>query len=291
MNALSARFAEESSLELHSFLSNSLTQSLEPRLRELDAKDGLGNDRDGRMPPHSSATKGSWVIKGPPHKWRYCILKPHKDGKGAAAVTPRAAHVSSDEILRSLQDELFTSPAFRAWMAIVSRLLPLSYSTEARRFRPGLDYTLATSEDKDARLDVVLGLTPGVKDAEAEETSERDKVLQDVKGWQVAEWGGWEASFTVFFIISCPCSYIFLSVTWRPTTKKMIQLCIVQVVEKQPLQMVLHMMKDMNQVAALQVICHLAVELTVLGRERRQVARHQWTMMRKWTMKTRIAHY
>jgi hypothetical protein len=199
MNALSARFAEESSLELHSFLSNSLAQSLEPRLREVDAKDGLGDDRGGRIPPHSSATQGSWLIKGPPHKWRYCILKPN--AKRAAAVTPRAAHVSSDEILRSLQDELFQSPAFRAWMAIVSRLLPLSYSTEARRFRPGLDYTLATSEDKDARLDVVLGLTPGVKDAQAEEGSYSGKgnpfvtALHDDRGWQAAEWGGWEASF------------------------------------------------------------------------------------------------
>jgi hypothetical protein len=89
-------------------------------------------------------------------------------------------------------------------MAIVSRLLPLSYSTEARRFRPGLDYTLATSEDKDARLDVVLGLTPGVKDAQAEEGSYSGKgnpfvtALHDDRGWQAAEWGGWEASFMKF---------------------------------------------------------------------------------------------
>ncbi len=62
--------------------------------------------------------------------------------------------------MRGLQDELFTSPAFRAWLAIVSRLMPIRHAVEARRFRPGLDYTLATSEEKEARLDVVLGLTP-----------------------------------------------------------------------------------------------------------------------------------
>jgi hypothetical protein len=85
-------------------------------------------------------------------------------------------------------------------MAIVSRLLPLSYSTEARRFRPGLDYTLATSEEKDVRLDVVLGLTPGVKEVEVEDVSYSGKekalakAVQDVRGWQAAEWGGWEVS-------------------------------------------------------------------------------------------------
>jgi hypothetical protein len=36
----------------------------------------------------------------------------------------------------------------------------MKYAVEARRFRPGLNYTLATSEEKDSRLDVVLGLTP-----------------------------------------------------------------------------------------------------------------------------------
>lgn len=206
METLSARFAEESSLELHSFLSNSLAQSLEPRLRELDAKDGLGEDRGGRLPPHSAGTNGSWVIQGPPHKWRYCVLKPREGGMPAAAVTPRAAHRSSDEILRSLQDELFPSAAFRAWMAIVSRLLPLSYSAEARRFRPGLDYTLATSEEKDVRLDVVLGLTPGAKGAESREgSSGKGKALatalQDVRDWQAAEWGGWEVSVMILLLL------------------------------------------------------------------------------------------
>ena len=65
-----------------------------------------------------------------------------------AATYPRSHAPSVDEIMRSLQDELFPSRAFRACLAIVSRLLPLRYAVEARKFRPGLDYTLAMSEDK-----------------------------------------------------------------------------------------------------------------------------------------------
>ncbi|KAJ2926271.1 hypothetical protein H1R20_g10808, partial [Candolleomyces eurysporus] len=41
MKALSNRFVEESSLELHSFLCNDIAESLETRLRTLDIRDGL----------------------------------------------------------------------------------------------------------------------------------------------------------------------------------------------------------------------------------------------------------
>ncbi|KAG6856779.1 hypothetical protein H0H87_000747 [Tephrocybe sp. NHM501043] len=195
METLSSRFAAESSLELHSFLAHPLAEALQPRLREVDNRDGLGLDRAGRIPLHTAGSEGAWAVRGPPHKWRYCVLNPPRADAPVEAVSPRAAHASSDEILRSLQNELFPSPAFRAWLAAVSRLLPLSYAAEARRFRPGLDYTLATSEDKDVRLDVVLGLTPGV--AEKANGSSNGKVslssaLDDVRGWQAAEWGGWE---------------------------------------------------------------------------------------------------
>ncbi|KAF8214024.1 Oxoglutarate and iron-dependent oxygenase degradation C-term-domain-containing protein [Mycena galopus ATCC 62051] len=190
MKALAARFVEESSLELHSFLSNDLASALEPRLRELDLKDGLGEDRAGRVPPHTSGTGGAWTVRGPPHKWRYCVLGgTHTQ---AVAVVPRAA-ASCDDIVRGLQEELFPAPAFRAWLAIVSRLLPTRHCVEARRFRPGLDYTLATSEEKEARLDVVLGLTPEIRHVE-EQPSGKNPRRAEVRprGWQAAEWGGWE---------------------------------------------------------------------------------------------------
>ncbi|KAG6861832.1 hypothetical protein C0995_011129 [Termitomyces sp. Mi166 len=202
METLSTRFASESSLELHSFLAHPFAEVLQSRLRELDARDGLGPDRAGHIPPHTAGTSGAWRAMGPPHKWRYCVLSPPPPVDAPAeAVYPRAAQESPDGILRTLQNELFPSPAFRAWLAAVSRLLPLSYAAEARRFRPGLDYTLATSEDKDVRLDVVLGLTPGVgggrRDSAMAEGSSNGKsslasALDDVKGWQAAEWGGWE---------------------------------------------------------------------------------------------------
>ena len=205
MRALAARFVEESSLELHSFLNHALAEVLEPRLRDLDIRDGLGEGRPLRIPPHTSGMVRAWSLKGPPHKWRYCVLNGlNENTKKVEIVSPRAHASSVEEIMRSLQNELFPSAAFRAWLAIVTRLMPMKYAVEARRFRPGLDYTLATSEDKDARLDVVLGLTPPVRDppdsSEEEDDPQRTGSRQFPRklgreanrGWAMAEWGGWE---------------------------------------------------------------------------------------------------
>lgn len=197
LKTLATRFVEESSLELHSFLAGPLAERLERGVLEGDIRDDLGPNRSSRVPAHTAGTEGAWTIKGPPHKWRYSVLKPHEDHGRSEAVFPLSAHTSPDEIIRSLQDVLFPSAAFRAWLANVSQLLPLRYFSEARRFRPGLDYTLATSEAREARLDVVLGLTPHVLNQEGSESSPavvRRGSNTILKGWQTGEWGGWEAS-------------------------------------------------------------------------------------------------
>lgn len=291
LSALAARFAAESSLELHTFLAAPLAAKIEGGLRAADEADGLGlgrrtssrgarGDGDGgghfmRVPDHAAGVGagGAWVTKGPPHKWRYCVLKPHvygpheearpggdndSHGNGNAAspgTDPGGDHTrmdtimagtagaggegtppqaSSDELMRSLQDELFKSNAFRAWLAIVSRLLPLRYAVEGRRFRPGLDYTLATSEEREVRLDVVLGLTPdvvprgrgghasGIGHASGSVGGNgnghaggngngnghghggngngggKGKTRNKPRGWATGEWGGWEVSLSPF---------------------------------------------------------------------------------------------
>ncbi|KZT12591.1 nuclear protein [Laetiporus sulphureus 93-53] len=189
MKALASRFVEESSLELHELLCTPLASKLETGLRNEDAADGLGLERPHPIPPHTVGTAGAWTIKGPPHKWRYCTLGHERNGAISRA-DPRWAQSSPDEIVRALQDELFPSPSFRRWLAIISRLLPLRYAVEARRFRPGLDYTLATGETKDARLDVVIGLTPQVKGEKVQDEEEDEE--DELPGWQSGEWGGWE---------------------------------------------------------------------------------------------------
>ncbi|KAI0307124.1 Oxoglutarate and iron-dependent oxygenase degradation C-term-domain-containing protein [Multifurca ochricompacta] len=190
IKALASRFVAESSLELYDFLSEPIAERLDTGLREFDLRDGLGKNRPSPIPQHTAGTGSGWRIKGPPHKWRYNVLEIPTAGGPSSAVSPRAAQ-PPHALIRSLQDELFTSSAFRAWLTAISSLLPLRYAVEARRFCPGLGYTLATSEEKEARLDVVLGLTPQVKVTEAKKGKGKAREEQLV-GWQTGEWGGWE---------------------------------------------------------------------------------------------------
>lgn len=233
MKALSARFVQESSLELHDFLSVPIASTLSPGLRSLDAQHGLGPNRPYPIPPHTAGTgQGSgWTLKGPPHKWRYCVLEsPRTEGPVEAAL-PLAVQ-TPEKIVRSLQDQLFGSEAFRRWLAVVSRLSPMRYAVEARRFCPGLGYTLATSEENEARLDVVLGLTPQVEEQESE--AEKKKKNQNGKrrieeeeptrGWQTGEWGGWEVRNSRCFVLvgrsDADCIVVFCSVIWLLMTRR-----------------------------------------------------------------------
>ena len=70
----------------------------------------------------------------------------------------------------------FQSEAFRCWLAILSQLLPTGHRGQARRFRPGHDFTLATANSRgQALLDVTLCLATG-----------------DQEQWETCEYGGYE---------------------------------------------------------------------------------------------------
>jgi prolyl 3-hydroxylase /prolyl 3,4-dihydroxylase len=198
IKALASRFLSESSLELYDFLSRPIAEKLDAGLRELDERDGLGTNRPSPIPPHSAGAGSGWRIKGPPHKWRYNVLEPPTPGGPSIAVSPRAAQ-PAHALIRSLQDELFPAPAFRAWLAAISSLLPLRHAVEARRFCPGLGYTLATSEETEARLDVVLELTPQVNDDNGVRVTKGKGKATEPRptGWQTGEWGGWEVCVIV----------------------------------------------------------------------------------------------
>lgn len=229
LKALATRFVQESSLELHDFLSSPIASALQPGLRSLDAAHGLGPNRPHPIPPHTAGTGGStgWQLKGPPHKWRYGILEPTNR---AEAVFPLAAQ-EPEKIIRSLQDQLFGSEPFRRWLAMVSRLSPMRYAVEARRFMPGLGYTLATSEEKEARLDVVLGLTPQVQEVDEKKESgmgkKRKAEEEPARGWQTGEWGGWEVGLFSLVHVSVyevrADLFYLASVIWLPMTRRMIR--------------------------------------------------------------------
>lgn len=208
LKKLGERFVDESSLELHNFLAKPLAEKLEKGLREKDVSDKLDHEsRKGRVPPHDAGTDNEWTMRGPPHKSRFCTLNlpassstsPEDNTKAALAIVASADSTPA-QIMQALERTLFPSPAFRTWLYIVAVLIAEKYSVKARRFRPGLDYTLATSDNTQSILDVVLGLTPAYDNAQEEEKKGKNKATHhgseededEAAGWDRGDWGGWE---------------------------------------------------------------------------------------------------
>ncbi|KAF8743003.1 Oxoglutarate and iron-dependent oxygenase degradation C-term, partial [Rhizoctonia solani] len=164
---LNAKFAEKSSLDLHMFLKETLAAELESGLKELDIKSNIAYRSDKQIPSHDYGSDlPGWELAGPPHRLRY-----YRDTDELAGQSGVGA------IIHRLRTELFSSAAFRSWLAVVAQVIPIGYAVTARRFRPGLDYTLAGANEDENRLDVCLGLTPGAANE---------------GGWDNENWGGWE---------------------------------------------------------------------------------------------------
>jgi len=174
LGALGGQFANDSFLLLDKFLHPDLAPELERGLAELDVKHGLNRQSRAGLIPDMRAGDGDegWEVVGPSTRQRFLSLTP----SAPAAAASKGATVT----VRTLLSEVLPSDAFRTWLALLTGFPPLAHRLEARRLRPGLDYTLARGEEGDeSRLDVRLGLTPGDK-------------WEDLEGGEA--FGGWEVS-------------------------------------------------------------------------------------------------
>ncbi|KAI9568556.1 Oxoglutarate and iron-dependent oxygenase degradation C-term-domain-containing protein [Boletus coccyginus] len=131
-----AKLVNESTLQLQSFLVDELAAAVEEGLGEADVTDGL----DGA--PKDPLTNGA-------------LARIHRSTTRTVSSSSSTTARTKAEGLREFQDTFFPSVALRAWLTIVTKLIPLSCAVEARRFRSGLDYTLAASNEGESRLDVV----------------------------------------------------------------------------------------------------------------------------------------
>ncbi|CAO3611236.1 unnamed protein product [Cunninghamella echinulata] len=173
LSQISERFLDESAVQLKDILNNELYNNIKEAIMETDGKDGFGKNT---MVPHGTGTHhGKWICHGPPHKHRYMILDNNKK-------------VDDDEktsLLFSNLQEKFGSEPFRHWVAVVTQLLPLGYRGNARRFRPGHDYTLATTNTRgQGVLDVTLCI--------AISSSTQNEKDDTEDHWESGEFGGYE---------------------------------------------------------------------------------------------------
>ncbi|KAF2146478.1 uncharacterized protein K452DRAFT_219110 [Aplosporella prunicola CBS 121167] len=156
-------FTEESSLRLANFLSKSFSARLRAFIESADAT------------PTMPGREDDTGVARPPHKHRFLFRQPRADAKPEDAQTPY------DELV----DVLFPSAAFKKWLALATGLGLTRASVLARRFRRGMDYTLATAFEQDEpQLELCLGVTPstGWGDDEADGEGEADAMETEEDG-------------------------------------------------------------------------------------------------------------
>uniref|UniRef100_A0A060SZX3 uS12 prolyl 3,4-dihydroxylase n=1 Tax=Blastobotrys adeninivorans TaxID=409370 RepID=A0A060SZX3_BLAAD len=162
LSKLNEKFCEESAIEIHEFLNNEYAKAV---------NGAIDVDDLAKVPGHSSEIPSPWQLARPPHKARYLYIDGTEDK--AEPTKTVAAHSKMEEVR-----QLFQHKSFAHWLRKLSSMAPKSSFAVARRFRPGYDFTLATSSEGDARLEGTLCLTPS-------------------KGWAEGEVGGYELTMAV----------------------------------------------------------------------------------------------
>ena len=197
LDQMSELFADESSVQLANILSNSFSSKLKEHILKLDSV--LLSDSAAAIPVGTP----NWLVSSPPHKARFLYYQPETISASAA-----------DDPLSSLLHNLLPSKAFKKFLQLATGVNVINRDLLARRFRPGMDYTLAKGYDEPKpRVEVTLGLTPTIGGWEEaseddEETSEEvEEVNGDTKGKGKAKaepvekaafesWGGYEVYMT-----------------------------------------------------------------------------------------------
>lgn len=163
LSKLSDDFCENSMITLKPFLNEGYAKKVKKAIERDDLT----------MPTTSDTIAKPWDVARPPHKARYMYLDSEATSKAEAGKESDAT-----EALHEVT-KMFKSNAFMKWLKRLSTLTPIGSYALARRFRPGYDFTLATTSDSSqATLEAVLNLTPS-------------------KGWKDGEVGGYDLAMTV----------------------------------------------------------------------------------------------
>ncbi|KAJ4290150.1 putative component of NuA3 histone acetyltransferase complex [Collariella sp. IMI 366227] len=155
-------FEEEFSITLPDILHPRFAEKLRKYVEAQEAKP-LPEDSD-------EIEKGSWKVARPPHKARYLYRQPGQKNV-------------EDSPLKELLDVVLPSRQFRLWLQMATRSKVESVDLLARRFRRGLDYTLATGHEGKPRLEVNIGFTPtqGWGDVQDDDESDEEEEEKNSK--------------------------------------------------------------------------------------------------------------
>lgn len=140
LEQIQEHFDENSSITLANILNKKFSARLKEYISKKEAE---------RLPEESDKIEKEtgWRVAKPPHKHRFLYLQSEQSQE-------------EDSPIRELVEEFLPSTQFRAWLAMATDCTIESHDVLARRFRKGLDYTLATGHEGKPRLELNFGLTP-----------------------------------------------------------------------------------------------------------------------------------
>jgi len=138
MNEIQKRFENESSVQLRHFLLDEWNTKITTTMNDEDTRDKLGNDRPAL--DYQVGITNKWRAVGPAHKQRFLQY----DDDESKEYTTATNNSNTGEYLYHIRHTLFKSTAFGKWLGYITSLdYPLGQRGRVRRFRPGLDYTVA----------------------------------------------------------------------------------------------------------------------------------------------------
>jgi hypothetical protein len=132
MAKINNQFCDDSSVQLKNFLKEDISQQIFQATGDADKNDSLG---EGRPPiDYQVGEGGGWTTVGPPHKRKHMLYSADSNND----TTDKAG-----DLLDNVRKALFHSKAFAKYLHRLTALIAVAHRDEVRRFRPGLDYTVA----------------------------------------------------------------------------------------------------------------------------------------------------
>ncbi|KAF8429004.1 Oxoglutarate and iron-dependent oxygenase degradation C-term-domain-containing protein [Tirmania nivea] len=175
LEAISDELSANFSIQLTNFLSKKYAAKVKAY---IEARDGSKGDTKEKQEAEG------WKVAVPPHKQRFLYLQDmplevKETGKGKGK-----QEAPEENPIQEIISQLFPSKPFRKLLHLATGMKLSCHDLLARRFRRGLDYTLATGweadpsnpQEGDVKIEVCLGLTPSKRwDSEVEDGDDDDE--------------------------------------------------------------------------------------------------------------------
>jgi prolyl 3-hydroxylase /prolyl 3,4-dihydroxylase len=206
---IQGRVEKDSSVQLRGWLNKGWADRIRTAISTIDIQeDGAGS----KLGPKEESSNGSdrcynqpeyynrgvdtnWKLCGPSHKQRYLEYSVESI---ALSRDPSSVTTIGDMLAYLRRNLLESAPFGRYLRAITSLGVPLASRGSARRFRRGLDYTVAhyglltKRSILDATLCFVAGLGQDVSGSSGEDSGDEDETDDADEAWQSGEYGGFE---------------------------------------------------------------------------------------------------